>query len=158
MSATAPPIIPGSSGLAAYGSLYIANLGRTWEYQGATWRLVKAAGALTTMANAVVASTLTTGQPSWSVSTTTTASDFNTVGVCATGQVDLAAGDYFMIQVSGYCNVISAAAIAANVAIGSSTTAKKCDDATITLGGILGYSLESAAGVDELVGVQLVSR
>jgi len=158
MSASAPPIVPGSKGLATFATIYIANLGRTWEYEGATWRLVKAGAALTTISSAALVTTLTAGLPSWAVNTSTTASDFNVVGVCAAVQEDLAIGDYFMIQVSGFCNVISAAAIAANVAVGCSTTAKKVDDATITLGGILGYSLESAAGVDELVGIQLVSR
>lgn len=143
-------ISPGEKGLAANGTLYASNLGRIYTINGARWMVVKAAGALTTMGRAVVASATTGGLPTYIVSTTTTASDPYTIGVCHSSQVDLAAGDYFLVQGSGFAEVISAAAIATSVAIGASATAKKCDDASITGGGI-GTSCEAAAAGDENV-------
>lgn len=146
---------PGEKGLAAYSNLYTPNLGRIYTINGARWMIVKATGALTTMGRALVASATSGGLPTYSVSTTTTAADNYAIGVCHSSQVDLAAGDFFLVQGSGYAEVISAAAIAANVAIGSSTTAKKCDDATMTAAGTIGVALESAAGADENVAVRL---
>lgn len=148
-------ISPGGSASASFSNLYTPMLGRIYTIDGNRWKIVKAAGALTTMGRAVVvASSASSGIPTSVVTTTTTANDPLAVGVCHSSQVDLASGDFFLVQGSGYAEVISAAAIAASVAIGTSTTAKKCDDASITGGGI-GTSLESAAGADENVAVKL---
>lgn len=156
MSATSNPLglTPGQVASASYADLYDVNLGRIYTINGARWMIVKAAGALTTMGRAIVASATSGGLPTYTVSTTTTANDPYVVGVCHSSQVDIAAGEYFLVQGSGFAEIISAAAIAASVAIGSSTTAKKGDDASITGGGI-GTSLESAAGADENVAVNL---
>jgi hypothetical protein len=147
-------ISPGGSASASFSTLYTPMLGRIYTINGARWMVVKATGALTTMGRAIVASATSGGLPTYSVSTTTTANDPYVIGVCHSSQVDLAAGDFFLVQGSGFAEIISAAAIAASVAIGSSTTAKKGDDASITGGGI-GTSLESAAGADENVAVKL---
>ena len=155
MSATSPPMLPGEKGLAANASSYAKNLGRTWEVDGGEWMLVKAAAALTTMGRAVLASATSGGLPTYIVNTTTTAADPYVIGVCKSTQVDLASGDFFLVQRRGYAEVISAAAIAAGAAVGASTTAKKCDDATMTAAGTVGVALESAAGADESVAVRL---
>lgn len=155
MNTNALGITPGGKGLAAYADQYQVNLGRIYTINGARWMVVKATGALTTMGRAIVASAVSGGLPTYSVSTTTTVSDNYAIGVCSSAQVDLAAGDFFLVQGSGYAEIISAAAIAANVAVGASTTAKKGDDATITAAGTIGVALESAAGVDENVAVRL---
>lgn len=151
-------LTPGAVGLAANGTTYAGSLGQTYVISGNTWRVVKAAGALTTMGRALVVSAMSGGLPTFVATTSTTANDFNWVGICHSSQGDLAAGDYFLVQCGGYAEIISAAAIAANVAVGCSTTAKKGDDATISLGGIVGYSTESAAGVDENVGIVMVTK
>ena len=157
MSATSNPLglSPGDKASSTYADLYDVNLGRVYLIDGKRWMIVKATGALTTMGRAVVASATSGGLPTYSVSTTTTAADPYVIGVCHSSQVDLAAGDYFLVQGSGYAEVISAAAIAAGVAVGASTTAKKCDDATMTAAGTVGVALESAAGADENVAVRL---
>lgn len=157
MSATTNPtgLIPGEKASAAFTSLYSVNLGRVYTINGNRWKIVKALGTLATMGRAVVvASAAVTGIPNTTATTGTTANDVLVLGVCHSSQVDLVAGDIFLVQGSGYAEVISAAAIAASVAIGTSTTAKKCDDVSITGGGI-GVSLESAAGADENVAVRL---
>lgn len=151
-------LAPGEKGLAANGTSYAQALGQTYVINGNTWRVVKAAGTLTTMGRALVVSAMSGGLPTFVATTSTTANDFNWVGICHSTQVDLAVGDYFLVQCGGYAEIISAAAIAANVAVGCSTTAKKGDDATISLGGIVGYSTESAAGVDENVGIVMITK
>lgn len=157
MSASSPPIAPGSKGLAAYDSVYEVNLGKKWTVDGNDWRLCKTGGALTSCGSFALVTAVSSGLPTYVVNTTTTASEQLIVGVLHEDQVDLASGDYCMVQCSGYCNTISAAAIASDAAIGTSTTAGKVDDATITVGGTLGYALESAAGADELVATRLLS-
>lgn len=158
MSATSPPFTPGGKALAATtnaAALYGANLGKRWTVDGADYVLVKAAAALTSMGRAVVASATSGGLPTYIVNTTTTAFDPYAVGVFRSDQVDLASGDFALVQVSGYAEVISAAAIAAGAGVGASTTAKKCDDASLTVGGTIGAALEAAAGADENVAVLL---
>lgn len=154
MASMTVPFATGSSALAAYSTVLSVNLGRMWIVNGAAWRLVKAAAALTTMGRAVVVSALSGGLPTFSVNTTTTADNHLVVGVFPSNQVDLASGDFALVQCSGYGEVISAAAIADGAAVGTSTTAKKCDDASITVKGTIGYVLESAAGADENVGIR----
>jgi hypothetical protein len=131
------------------------NLGKRVLVNGKEYVLVKAAASLTTMGRATVASATSGGLPTFAVNTSTTAADPYVVGVCDSTQVDIASGSYFLVQARGYAEVISAAAIAAGASVGCSTTAKKCDDATMTNGGTVGYALESAAGADENVAVFL---
>lgn len=158
MAATSPPFAPGASSLAANASLMADLLGKKWIVDGADWRMVKAAGALTSMGRAVVVSAESSALPTWICTTSTTASDDAWVGVCKSTQVDLATGDFFLVQCSGTCEMISAAAIADGAVVGCSTTAKKVDDASIVLGGIMGYARESAAGADENIAVSMISR
>ena len=63
------------------------------------------------------------------------------------GQLD--SGDNFWLQVGGVATGISAAAVATDVPIGTSTTAGKYDDASITFAGMAGTSTEAATGADE---------
>lgn len=157
MAANAPPIIPGSSGGAAYELIYKANIGRKWIYEGSDWRMVKAAGALTAMANAAVVSAEVAGVPSYSASTTVVAGDRTFVGVCATGQTDLAAGDYFMVQCTGVALMITEAAVLINALLSTSGTAKRVVTTILTDNGLVGYA-KVAGGIGAVIPVQLVAR
>ena len=157
MASASPPLFPGQKGLATFANDYSRNLGRYWIINGAAWRMVKAAAALTSITRATLVSAISGGLPTYVVNTTTTASDVNVMGVCSSVQVDLAIGDFFLIQCGGFTEVISAAAIASSGLVGTSTTAKKCDDLGIAAGvGQFAVALEAAAGVDEFVGVRLM--
>lgn len=143
-----------------------AHLGDVrWE-DGKAYRLVKAAANIASAAKKILVSATSGSNPashSWSANTTTTANDAHVVGVVpsgistissTSGQID--SGDYFYVQVSGDATVISAAAIADNGLVGTSTTAGKADDATVAAGvGACGTALESASGADEDIGVRL---
>ena len=158
MAANAPPFIPGQSASALYDKSYAINLGRKWIFEGADWRLVKAAVALTSMANAAVVSAEVVGVPTYVGNTTTTAGDRTFVGVCATGQVDLAIGDYFLVQVSGTPLMIADAAIATDVALATSATAKRTGITGATLLQVIGYAKVAAGSAGTLFPVQLVAR
>lgn len=136
-----------------------ADLGNLFVLGSKTYRLVKAAGTLTTIGRAALVTALdgTTKLPTWIVTTTTTANDCTIVGVCDSTQVNVVVDDFLLIQVAGPAEVISAAAIVASKLVGTSTTAKKCDDASVVAGeGQFAISLESAAGADENVAVRLI--
>lgn len=158
MSAFAPPFQPGDySTNAAHG----ADLGFVYRVGQRTFVVCKAAAALASPANKCVASALdaTTKKMTYVVDTSTTAADKASVGIVPpeyTATIPINA--YYLVQIGGPCEVISAAAIAAGVAVGTSTTAGKCDDASAVAGNELGTSLESAAAADELVGVVLTPR
>jgi hypothetical protein len=120
---------------------------------GTELMLVKASANITTAAKKIL---VFTDADATEVSTSTTASDALVAGIvpagittisATAGRIDL--GNYFYVVVSGVATAISAAAVAAGVPVGTSTTAGKADDATIAVGGAAGVSLESAAGVDE---------
>lgn len=155
MSTPLVPFTPGQKALAANGDAYEVNIGNLYQdAQGKKFRLCKATAALTTMGRALVASAGSSGLPTFIVTTTTTAADPLAIGGCVAAQVDLAAGDYFLVQTGGFGELISAAAIAAGAAIGASTTAKKVDDATMTAAGTIAVALEAATGADENVAVR----
>lgn len=158
MSANSAPFALGSSGLAANASVYNTNLGRQWMINGANWRLVKATAAMTTTAvrYSPLVTALSGGLPTYAVATSTTAADYLAIGFGKSDQVALAAGDFFLVQTSGFTEATSAAAIAAGALIGTSTTAGKIDDATITAPTAMGVALESAAAADELVGIRII--
>ncbi len=98
------------------------------------------------------------------MATTTTADNDKVAGVIPADVVTISStasqiddNDVFWIQVpskGSLMEVISAGAIADGAAVGTSTTAGKCDDATITFGGALGIALEAAAGADETVSLK----
>ena len=157
MASTTNPlgISPGGSASSTFGDLYESNLGKIYDIDGNRWKIVKASGALTSMGRALVASAGSSGLPTNIVTTTTTAANPLAIGFCHSSQVDLADGDYFLVQGSGYGEGISAAAIAAGAAVGASTTAKKIDDATMTAGGTVAVALESASAADENVAIRI---
>lgn len=159
MAANSAPFAPGSSGLAANLAVYATNLGRQWMINGANWRLVKSTGALTAaeVRYAPLVTTLVSGAPSYLAARTTDAASYLGVGFGKSDQVALAANDVFLVQTSGYGEATSADAIAAGAMIGTSTTAGKIDDATITAPTMMGVALESAAAADELVAIRIVN-
>lgn len=147
---------------AASGAHLARDLGKVYFVNGKGYRLVKAAAAIAAAAKKVLITADSGGAPTWAVNTTTTANSANVAGVVPSGQTGssgttgLLENDYFLIQVSGSCDVISADAIAENGLVGTSTTAGKADDASVTAGvGAMGVALEAAAGADEDVGILL---
>lgn len=130
---------------------------------GKTYRIVKASANIAAAAGKTVVFTDTLCNE---VATTTTADNDKVAGVIPTGVATISStsgqlddNDVFWIQVPAkgtLIEVISAGAIADGVAVGTSTTAGKCDDATITFGGALGIALESAAGADETVSLKCI--
>lgn len=125
-----------------------ADLGNVVFADGKAYRLVLAGGTLA--AQQIVVTALSSGVPTWSVSTTTTANDHLVAGVLPVGHEGAVSGQYIYVQVAGPAKIISAAAIADGGLVGTSTTAGKADDATVAAGiGAIGVALESAAGADE---------
>lgn len=151
-------VLPMPVGSSVSNASLASLLGQVYKVESAngtkTYRLAKAAAEITSPARKLVVSALSTGLPTWSCNTTTAAAAQPGGLIPSTHTTTIASGAYFLLQTGGPAEAISAAAIAANVSIGSSTTAGKADDATITGGGI-GYSLESAAAGDENVGCWL---
>lgn len=149
-------------GTASASTLNAADLGKIYWQNGRGYRLLKATNAIAACARKVVVSAVSGGAFTWSCDVSTTANDTTVAAIIPSNQVGssgttgLLAGDYFYGQVSGITTGISAAAIAANVPVGTSTTGGKIDDASITAGvGAIGVSLASAAGADENPGVYL---
>lgn len=117
------------------------DLGKVFWKDGKGYRLVKAAANIAAAAKKVLVSAISSGAPTWSVNTSTTANDTHVVGIvpsgistvsATSGQID--SGSYFFVQVSGAATGSSAGAVADNALIGTSTTAGKIDDASITAG------------------------
>lgn len=104
-------------------SEHAADLGKLIFVDGKGYRVVKVGtSAITTAAKKVVVSALdSSGLPTWVVALPGAQEyEGNYFGVIPTGQVGtgtttttLAAGDYFLMQVSGACELIAAASIAA---------------------------------------------
>lgn len=166
MSANTLPLPPGAifrpSRFDTNSSLrkaFNTDLGRIYTENGKRYVLCKAAGALSAPGGKLVVTALDTTSklPTWVVDTTTTANNHLAVGIIPRTLTEaLAAGDIFLVQLSGPAEVISAGAITAGGLIGSSTSAGKVDDATVTAGvGAVGVALEAAAGADEIVAVLL---
>lgn len=148
MGTFAPTLPLGSVTLQA---ITAADLGNLYAMGPSVFRVVKATSAITSPQYKALVTAVSSGVPTWNVATSTTANDYLAAGVVSVDYVaDIAAGAYFLLQVAGPTKGVSAAAIAAGVPIGCSTTAGKIDDASITAGvGAMGISLESAAGADE---------
>lgn len=149
-------VTPFPVGTASTDAELAADLGNVYWVGAKAYRLVKAAAALSGARYMTLVTAVSSGVRTWACTTSTTANDPLVAGVVPATQVDslgaagLLSGDYFLIQVSGSCKGISAAAIAASVPVGTSTTAGKIDDASITAGvGAMGVSDESASAGDE---------
>lgn len=156
-------ILPFAVGKADAGTYLAASLGNLYEVDGKIYRLCKNGASLASAAQKTVVTAVSSGVPTWVTAVSTTANDYLVAGVIPAGQVGtgattttLAADDYFLLQVSGQCKIISAGAITAGVPVGCSATAGKADDLSITAGvGAMGISLESAAAADENTDVLL---
>ncbi len=157
-------ILPFAVGKSDASTALAASLGNLYEVDGKIYRLCKnGASDILTAAQKTLVTALSSGVPTWVVTTTTTANSWLAAGVVPVGQVGtgatsttLVAGDYFLLQVSGACKVISAAAIADGGLIGTSTTAGKVDDLGVSAGvGTIGVALEAAAAADENTDVLL---
>jgi hypothetical protein len=161
MSAFAPPFQPGDY---STNAAHAADLGKSYRVGARTFVLCKATAAISTPANKVVATALggaaNAKAPTWSVATTTTAFDPNSVGLIPAeyGTVTIPISAYFLVQTGGPALAICAAAVAAGVAIGSSTTAGDVDDASAVAGNEIGVSLEAGTNAADLIGVLLKPR
>ncbi len=154
MPSFSPTLQPGNVTTQAVTAADLGNV--FWEGKNA-YRVVKAAADITTPAGFVVVTALSTGLPTWSVNTSTTANDYLVAGVIPTTYTaTIASGSYFVIQVAGPCTAVSAAAITVGTLVGCSTTAGKIDDASITAGvGAIGIATLVAAGADVVTNVYL---
>ena len=131
-----------------------SDIGDLAFQDGKAYRLCVAGGTLAAQQTVVTA--LSSGVPTWSVSTTTTANNHLVAGVLPVGHEGATSGQYIYVQVSGPVKIISAAAIAAGGLVGTSTAAGKADDATVAAGvGAMGVALEAASGADESTDVLL---
>ncbi len=149
-------------GTASANPCHAADLGKTITLDGKTYRMAKNTSTLAAAATKIVVSALSSGAPTWSFATTTTAGLHNPAGVIPLGQVgstgttSLIAGDYYFIQIGGPAKVLSGGAIADGGLVGTSTTAGKADDASVVAGvGAIGVALEAASGADEVIDVLL---
>ena len=110
------------------------DLGKVYRVGANHYRLVKAAADIATAAKKVLVTATSSGVPTWSVNTSTTANDYTVVGVVPstiTGRVTsttITSGDYFLIQCSGNCKIISAAAM-----LSAATPANAFENLTSTL-------------------------
>lgn len=130
--------------------------------------LVKAAAAIATAASKVLVTAVSSGVPTWVVNTTTTAANFLVCGVVPEGTVGsdgttgLVADDYFLLQISGHCKLLTVtASTAAGAGLITSTTAGQADpiDSTFGIidpGTVFATLLEtSAAGLSDVRLVRL---
>lgn len=132
------------------------DLGRVYDAPlGKKYRLVVAAANIASAAKKI----LVIDDPStFAANTTTTANNAHVVGVVpsdivtissTSGQID--SGSYFFVQVSGKATVLGAAAVADNGLVGTSTTAGKADDASVTAGvGACGTALAAITTAADL--------
>ncbi len=154
--------VPIKIGTASARAEHAADLGKVYFLNGKGYRIVQMLGALAAAAGKILVTGITAGAPTWIVTTSTTAGDPTVAGVVppsqkgSTGTTGLVAGDYFPLQVSGPCDVLTAAAVTNNALVGCSTTAGKCDDASVSAGiGAAGIALETGSGADEQMGCML---
>lgn len=154
MSTFAAPLAVGQT---STNSVHAADLGNIYIIGKNRYRLVISAAAITTPSGFVVTTALSTGLPTWSVNTSTTANDYLAAGIIpAVITATIPISTYFLVQISGPCTAISAAAIAVGVPVGCSTTAGKIDDASITAGvGAIGISTLVAGAADVVTNVYL---
>ena len=151
---TASPAFDVTKAASSAAGFPASDLGELAYADGKFYRLCLAGATLTAQQTVVTA--VSSGVPTWTVATTTTANNYLAAGVLPVGHEGAVSGQYIYVQVAGPVKIISAAAIAAGGLIGTSTTAGKADDATVTAGvGAIGVALESAAGADENTDVLL---
>ena len=152
-------VLPFSLGQASTSGVYANLLGQefvdcTSANGPRTFVVVKLAAALAAPARKVVVSAISGGFATFVVNTTTTAGVGPGYVIPAEYTSTIPIDSYILAQVKGPAEVLSAAAVAAFALVGTSTTAGKADDATIT-GAAIGYATEAAAGADENMGVML---
>ncbi len=154
-----PTLQPGSMTSQAVTA---ADLGKLYIIAGNIHRVVQATSSISSPAGKVLVTALSSGVPTWSVATSVTANDKTVAGVVpAAYTATIAAGAYFMLQVSGPCLALSAASILINTAVGTSTTAGKIDAVTYTVtdsgpdtvtipggSGCIGYTMIAAGSAD----------
>ena len=119
-------IAPGSKGLAAYDSVYKGSLGKTWVQDGVTYRLIKTSAALASCAKQAALDSGTTTQ-NWIVATVTAAATHRCAGFFPVGQVDLAAGDYALVVISGQTTAICGTAATAGNGLVTGATGRVTD-------------------------------
>ena len=114
---------PITVGTASANSIHAGDLGKLVFSEGKMYRVCKSSAAVASAASKFLTSAVTAGVPTWIVSLDTTAANaykqkFRVhvpAGQTGTGTTTttLAAGDYFLAQVSGPATALCAAALAA---------------------------------------------
>ncbi len=157
MSLPVPPFNPWDT---TTNVVHLADLGKKFNSGGKEYILVRSTAGASGLARKLLVTAVdaTSKLPTFLVTTSTTADDPLAVGVCDPLLPTVAALGFFLLQTKGPCEILSAGAIAAGAVIGTSTTAGKIDDASITIIGAIGVTNESAGGADENVACQINSR
>lgn len=152
-------VLPFPLGSTSTNASYASLLGSEYRVMSTsgpkTFKLVKAAAQIASPARKCVISALdSSALPTWNVNTTTTANSPVGLVISTDYSSTIASGAYFLAQWQGPAEVISAAAVAASALVGTSTTAGKADDASVT-GASFGYALEAAGGADENMAIMM---
>jgi hypothetical protein len=160
--------LPFDVGTASTDANLAADLGKVYRKGVNTFRLVKAAGAISAAASKVLVTAVSSGAPTWSVNTTTTANNGLVAGVVPAGQVDstgaagLLSGDYFLLQIGGFCSVlVHTTATAISTGVSTSTTAGSCDAisgtfAATTPGALFASLTAASSGADAATPCRLI--
>jgi len=93
------------------GSFCAGLLGQLYEKDNKVYRLCQADNAITDPENKVVVTAYSAGVPTYVVDVTTTLGDVDVAGVIPNdyNAINLAADDYFYVQVTGPCQVLAQA-------------------------------------------------
>lgn len=166
MASTLLPLQPGTYTLDPTGqNITAADLGNVYDSLKHRYRLVKASALLTNPQSGVLVSALSSGSPTWVVSSTTTANDFTVVGVCpptingaTTGTIP--ANAFFLVIVQGNTSIVSSAAITAGQFLVTSTTAFAAAPVSSSgndgaLQGTIGWATQAAGGAAALTAAHI---
>lgn len=141
-----------------------SDLGNVYFLGNKAYRLVKAAADIASAENKILTTALSSGVPTWSVNTSTTAADAHVAGIVPSGIDTISStagqldeGDYFLLQVSGPATAIAAGTgIADNGLIGTSTVAGSVDDAGVTAGvSAAGRANQASTAASQEIAVEL---
>jgi hypothetical protein len=159
--------LPFDVGTASTDANLAGDLGKIYRKGDKTYRLCKAAAAIASAASKTLVTAVSSGVPTWSVNTTTSANNSLVAGVVPVGQVDstgaagLLSGDYFLLQVGGPAKVlVHTDATAISTGVSTCTTAGSVDAisgtfAATTPGACFASLTAASSGVDGVTACRL---
>ena len=153
-------------GTAAVSANHAADLGKTIFVDGAGYRLVRAAAAISTAANKVC---IYTDSATQTVNVTTSAVAVGVAGVIPAGQIGstgtttINSGDYFFIQVAGISTpIVTASGVAAGTGLTTHTTsgeavAISATFSAVALGAAFAVLLVASSGTSQPTRAKLIN-